>query len=654
MAGKVYETAIEIGAKISKAFKSDTLGAALALTKLTDASKKLKQAEKSAAAYKKLDEAVRRSKGRYDQASHALRRLEQAERAAGGATKESTKWRKAGERELAKAAREMDRATKAAEKNAEALRKLGLSTNSLANDQKRLSHAAAFSSARERIFGAKKDPKDAVPLMQQAKSQVRGLASEAMMLGTAALGAGAAMAGLVTKAIHAGDEIGDTAEKLGVGVVALQELRYGAKQSGAETQDLDKALGKMLVTVGRFKAAKGKPGDSSVSLGGMQMLGTGGADSQGGETDPFKRMGLSAKKLASMKPEDQLKQIADGMKKFKTHADQAAVAQAVFGKGGLALLPFLKKGSAGIDELAKKGHKFGGIMSDKAVRAAGEADEAFNDMQMAINGVSTTLGAALLPTATKVFTQVATWVGDNRAQIQLWATNAATWIEGKGIPALLKIGVGIQNVASKALALVEAGARLTGGFGNLALVLGGLRLAPLAITLGKIGFQGTKAAIALVRLGATFAPMMAPLLAAAAPLLAVAAAATAVGVAVYKIVEAVKELGGMGAAWNDVKDFVLDKGPAVSKGNAGFAEMQAQNARNLELARARQAANGGVPIRASSTGGGLTVAPTISLVGGDRLEAGRQIDKAFAQVKTQALDAIDKRDAQRRRLAFSE
>ena len=120
---KIYETSIRIGAAISKSFKGDTLNAANALKKLTEQTKQLKAAEKSAAAYKKLDGELARSKGRYNTAAEALRKLEAAELAAGGATKESTKWRKAGQREVASAARQLDRATKAAQKNSEALKK---------------------------------------------------------------------------------------------------------------------------------------------------------------------------------------------------------------------------------------------------------------------------------------------------------------------------------------------------------------------------------------------------------------------------------------------------------------------------------------------------------------------------------------------------
>jgi hypothetical protein len=179
---RVYETAIKIGATISKAFGRTRTTRRRRSTKLAAATKQLKQAEKSAAAFKKLDAEVTRSKGRYDVATSALRKLEEAERAAGGATKESTKWRKAGAREVAAAARQLDRASKAAQKNGEVLKKLGVDTSHLTSEQERLARALAaterqekalerYEHSRERLFGKRKERE---PLFAKGKRAAQG------------------------------------------------------------------------------------------------------------------------------------------------------------------------------------------------------------------------------------------------------------------------------------------------------------------------------------------------------------------------------------------------------------------------------------------------------------------------------------------------
>jgi hypothetical protein len=46
----------------------------------------------------------------------------------------------------------------------------------------------------------------------------------------------------VDRSVSAADAIGKTADKMGVGVEVLQELRFAAKASGVEQQTLDMAL----------------------------------------------------------------------------------------------------------------------------------------------------------------------------------------------------------------------------------------------------------------------------------------------------------------------------------------------------------------------------------------------------------------------------
>lgn len=684
MANRLYETAIRISASISKAFKGDINNAAAALTKLTGATKQLKEAEKAAAAYKKLEDAVSSSKGRYDSASSALRKLEAAEKAAGGATKESTQWRKAGERELAKSSREFDRATKAAEKNGKALREMGVDTAHLATEQERLARTLAaterrekalsqYEGSRKRLFGKRHE---ATPLMQKAGEQFRGVASDAMVLGTAAAGATVAMSALVLKTLHAGEDVSHTAEMLGVGTTALQELRYAARQTGAETGSLDLALRRMAATVGKHKLKKGKA--TAAAIPGLQMLNTGSGTGSAAEADPFKQIHLSAKDLVKLKPEEQLNKIADAMAKLKTHDERAAVAQAIFGKGAADIIPLLSEGSAGIDKLSKDAHKFGGVLSVESVKAAHEADRAMKDAESAFAGVSNTLGAALLPTATKVFKEFSGWVADNRVEIKQWAESTAKWIETKGIPALKWIGGEVKSFASKVLYLVEGAAKLTGGFGNLAIVVAGLRLAPLATTLAKIAFEGTKAAIAVFKyVAATKAAQDAGnipggggagastgnaigLAAKAQMLLGAAAVGYAIGTALDqyfglsdKLANHFGETSGQKAVMQDVE-------------NAGaYANDIALQRQKIEKAALIQKYEGmglthgqavSVADRLSTRpSGGVDLSGlNISIGGGSREQVEQNLDAALEKVKAHVLDHLDKKHKHKRRVSFGQ
>jgi hypothetical protein len=85
----------------------------------------------------------------------------------------------------------------------------------------------------------------------KASGGLKDLGRQAELLRTGIRALGGALAGvttvgglaaLVNRSISAADTIGKTADKIGVGVEALQELRFAAKASGVEQQALDMAL----------------------------------------------------------------------------------------------------------------------------------------------------------------------------------------------------------------------------------------------------------------------------------------------------------------------------------------------------------------------------------------------------------------------------
>jgi len=80
---------------------------------------------------------------------------------------------------------------------------------------------------------------------ERASRGLKGLGRQAELLRTGIRTLGGALAGvatvdglaaLVNRSISAADAIGKTADKIGVGVEALQELRFAAKASGVEQQ----------------------------------------------------------------------------------------------------------------------------------------------------------------------------------------------------------------------------------------------------------------------------------------------------------------------------------------------------------------------------------------------------------------------------------
>jgi hypothetical protein len=509
VAGRVYETAIKLAAKVASSFRPEVLGAAKAVERLRGETDKLRAGEKAAEGYARTAARLAEAKQKYDTAAEAVRRLADAEKAAGGATKESAKWRAAGERELAKASKNLDRASLAAGHNAAALHAAGVKTKDVAAAQKIL--AERLQAVETRIKRADLAEKHFSETLEKARksaarfttvegsagkvgSATKSLFSDAMKIVGAATVAGGALGALVLRTIRVGDEIGDTADKIGIGTTALQELRFAARQSGAEAEELDTALRKLGVNIGKAMAARKKGGGFSGEVGGIQMLPTAGGGTAG-VNDPFARVGLSAAKLAKLKPDEQLLKIADAMQKLKTHDEQAAFVTAALGKSATALIPMLADGADGLKRLQALSHKYGGILTPEQLAAADQADRAMKQAQLAAEGLAGTLGGTLAPVATKAFQVMAQWAADNQGKIKAWAQTAATWIEQKAIPAIQKLVPQVIELGKRLGVWIDKGVTLIGGVQNLGVALAALRLAPTGFSMAALGVNVARLAV---------------------------------------------------------------------------------------------------------------------------------------------------------------
>jgi hypothetical protein len=110
----------------------------------------------------------------------------------------------------------------------------------------------------------------------RASGGLKGVGRQAEFLRTGMRTLGVAIAGVATvgglaaltdRTISAADAIGKTADKIGVGVEALQGLRFAAKASGVEQQTLDMALQRFT-----RRAAEAANGAGEAKLYAVQAL----------------------------------------------------------------------------------------------------------------------------------------------------------------------------------------------------------------------------------------------------------------------------------------------------------------------------------------------------------------------------------------------
>lgn len=223
---------------------------------------------------------------------------------------------------------------------------------------------------------------DAKFQLQAATDRLGMLGSVLGKLGPAGLLAGASIAALgvgitalVMPVARVGDEFFKLSQKTGVSVEALTALDYAAKLSDVSTEGLTKALQKL-----------------SVAMFDTQINGVEGSAA-------LKALGVSATDVnGQIRPTEQvLLDLAEKFSAMPDGADKAALAVKLFGKEGLAIIPFLNQGREGITALMEEAQRLGLVMSEDVARAS----EVFNDnltrLSAIFEGVQRQIGAAVIP-----------------------------------------------------------------------------------------------------------------------------------------------------------------------------------------------------------------------------------------------------------------
>src|SRR5579862_2852873 len=162
-------------------------------------------------------------------------------------------------------------------------------------------------------------------------------------------GAGAVLGGFGTavrmftnigsELVHASLRTGDTVESLSM-------LRYIAEQTGTGVEGLEKAI-KLL--------------DKQLTLA---------AEGSDEVATMFARVGLNAKALALGDDTEKLIALSAAFLRVGNATYRAGLAQQIFGRSGIDMLPLLLQGPAALRKMAEEAKEFGLIVSTKDATAA--------------------------------------------------------------------------------------------------------------------------------------------------------------------------------------------------------------------------------------------------------------------------------------------
>ena len=213
-------------------------------------------------------------------------------------------------------------------------------------------------------------------MQKLGNSMKAGLTSQVKALGAAYVGFTAfdRILGSVQRSMESIDQLQKTADTAGISRQQLQVLQYAAAQTaGLSDQSTLAAIEKMSKRIG--EAAKG-----------------------GGEAkQALDQLGLSAKAIAKLKPDQQFRAIAEAMKGVSSEGLRAAYAQRLFDAEARKLHLTMANGEAGIDAYGKKLEEMGAILSDEQIKAVTDANDAIDSMARAWERVSRTAAVTLAP-----------------------------------------------------------------------------------------------------------------------------------------------------------------------------------------------------------------------------------------------------------------
>lgn len=223
-----------------------------------------------------------------------------------------------------------------------------------------------------------------------------------------------AIFGFVKGVVDAEDNLNDMAQKAGATVERVSQLGYAASQSGSDLEGLAAGLKKLAAN-----AADAANGSKSAEKA-FDTLGIKVTDQNG-----------------ALKASDQLLiEIADQFAQYEDGAGKAAIAQDLFGKSGVDLIPFLNQGAAGIKQLTDEADRLGITVSTRSVKAADEFNDSLDKLQKTAAGL---VGGSLAQGLERI-TEAVNLLAEDAGGIERFSTQVAT-----GFKLIIDIGYSVYK-----------------------------------------------------------------------------------------------------------------------------------------------------------------------------------------------------------------
>lgn len=203
------------------------------------------------------------------------------------------------------------------------------------------------------------------------KAAVAGIAA----VGTAAVGAAAGAFKLAKDVGETADELLTLSAQTGISAQQLQEWDYAMRFIDVDMDVMTKSMAKLIKS--------------------MDNASKGSKDS----VDAFTRLGVSWQDSAGnlRNNQDVFFDLIDALGQVESETERDALSMRLFGKSAQELNPLISAGADELARLSEEAHQMGVVMSDEALEAAGEFDDAMQKLEASTKGLANTIGVAAIP-----------------------------------------------------------------------------------------------------------------------------------------------------------------------------------------------------------------------------------------------------------------
>ena len=228
--------------------------------------------------------------------------------------------------------------------------------------------------------------------------------------------------GFAEEYAKSGDRIAKTSRLVGLSVKDYQAFSSAAKHSGMSVEEMDSALKKFNVELG-----KAKSGDKNA----LKMF------------DAI----LGGKKLSGFKDSTEiLKEIANGYTKLASAEQKAFVTQSLFGRGGAQMSELLSGGGKGIEKAIADFENTGGGFTEEGTKKAEKFNDTFQEMSETINSLKISVAEDLFPTFSEMFKSVGAYIKKHRGELIPLIKEVFTGVAKFAVNLLPKIPVVLDKV----------------------------------------------------------------------------------------------------------------------------------------------------------------------------------------------------------------